>query len=122
MKTKVRITFFGEPQFFVNEEKRSVACRLTGYIQGLDEDCFPDFVTRTGVAKCHPDDEFDVEIGKKIAHAKAENQVYKAASKICRAKMLDILQLSDDINVFLAKSHDCRNHNIKYIERLTEKK
>src|SRR5699024_12247473 len=50
-------------EFVVNAEKRTVVCLL----KGIDR---PD-MTSKGIAKCHPNEVFNADIGKAIALARA---------------------------------------------------
>lgn len=54
--------------------------------------CYPDIkcwgsVTAKGVAKCAPEDEFDFEVGSRLAFKKAKNKLCKI-----RLKIYDIIQ------------------------------
>src|SRR5699024_10490187 len=52
-----------DAEFIVNEEKRTVFCLLRWQFGGR--------ITSKGIAKCHPDDVFNADIGKAIALARA---------------------------------------------------
>ena len=78
-----------EPMFFVNEKKRTVTCKLNGFLSGpcsynewmMAGINFPDKeYSITATAYCHENDVFDVERGKRIALSKAENGLYNKAS------------------------------------------
>lgn len=70
-------------------------------------------------AKCHPDDPYSLEKGKKIALAKAESKAYSLLAKELEKKynyLLDFIEtmkpLKDD---FLEKTEKCVKHNEGYI-------
>ena len=125
-KTLVKISYDGEPKFYVNELKRTVTCKLSGNLNGPCEDEMwgdVDFpykrISVAATARCHKDDEFDIERGKRIALSKAENELYSNASievsKFC--EKLDFMRkVCDD---FFIKSVRCQAHNIDYIDSLT---
>lgn len=118
---KVKVKFFGEPEFYVNEEKKTVACRLKGmlYLASNEYGMFDGYFDKTAVAKCHPDDVFDIALGMRIAHAKAENMAYKCAAKQCSYYMMN---LSDNMNAmddFIEKANNCMSHNVDYIKRIS---
>ena len=85
--SKVKISFYDEPEFYVNEEKGVVTCKIRGIMQlpflyvydGLIDANQEQVIEGIGVAKCSGNDKFDVNRGKRIALAKAENKAYKAA-------------------------------------------
>lgn len=79
--------------YYVNEDKRAVTCviypdayRLKDFVRRKGEDVFWLGDTRfpaqpskyVGVAKCHPNDEFNVETGKKLAFMRARDKCDKA--------------------------------------------
>lgn len=89
---------FKDPDFFVNKDKRTVTCKLRGFIQipkgtyHVWEDTF--YAISTATAKCSPEDEFDIERGKRISLAKAENKIFKKAES-------SLLRLADDVKFTL---------------------
>lgn len=115
---KVKVSFFGEPEFYVNEKKRTVACRLSGCLCGIGFTNIGICFDKTAVARCSPTDMFDVELGKRIAHAKAENMAYKFAINACKERLAETANLSKNIEKFIGKGLSCRSHNVDYIERL----
>lgn len=75
-------------KFFVNEENRTVVCKINGtktlaeqfingntnlctYLMDIDLDMPPSF---TGKAVCSSDDEWDIDLGKQIAFARAKHK------------------------------------------------
>lgn len=84
---------FDKTQFYVNEEKRTVVCKLSGVLTGFtgefenelagtaaatkvafaDEFAIMEF---TAKAKCCPNDSFDEKVGKQIAESRAKMKVY----------------------------------------------
>lgn len=52
-------------EYFVNEEKRTVVAKITDVVIG------DAYVTVTGKSKCHPEDEWDVKKGTKLARIRA---------------------------------------------------
>lgn len=84
---------FDRTQFYVNEEKRTVVCKLTGILTGFTGDfenelagsakntkvAFADefaVMEFTAKAKCCPNDTFDEKTGKQIAESRAKMKVY----------------------------------------------
>lgn len=135
---KIKLSF-AEPEFYVNVEKRTVTCVLRyrmrstsddgynklwsalGYMSDhvLDEDTnalrYGFMATETAVAR--PEDEFDVEKGKKIARAKAETSAYKYTAKALYRVMGEALKvLTDSSAEFIAKASTVCKHNKEYIE------
>lgn len=56
--------------------------------------------TVRGVAKCHPEDMFDLEVGKKIAAARCAKKVAKK-----RLKRADEMYKNAEMDYFLAADH-----------------
>jgi hypothetical protein len=104
-----------------------VTCELLYYIDAPNEyhQIFGSIVGKTvGVAKCHPDDTFSEETGRKIALAKAEAKAYLQAKREMEkrwAKVVDTLNgLEDMFSDFTEKAVRAAEHNKEYIERITQ--
>ena len=72
------------------------------------------FAGRTvrGIAKCHPNDPFDVEYGKKLAAARCNAKIAEKRWKRARDKynalfdcMNELVELMSDARDYLANSH-----------------
>lgn len=118
-----------EPEFFVNEFEKTVVCKLGGIMClpiGLNEiwlwgktGFYPNHSV-IAVAKCSPEDTFDVDKGKRIALAKAEIKIYKYFDKgICKLvndytkKLKPILGEFDFFNEQFIKGNE------RYIDRVS---
>ena len=81
-------------------------------------------ITADSTAKCHPEDEFDLELGYKIAEAKAEAKAYKQVANAINMKWDDIMDVLERIYPmkinFSSKANRCIKHNKKYIKYLTK--
>lgn len=129
---------FGEPKFYVNEEKKVVTCvigyrlnysdsKLCGLMAKMGEMKFKSFIDNPlndywwqidAQAKLDPLDEFDVEIGKKVARAKAESKAYDYVSRcLCSAWDSVTEELCDMINNFCDKAGGVIEHNNRYIDQ-----
>lgn len=104
-----------------------VTCELLYYIEAPNEyhQIFGFVVGKTlGVAKCHPDDTFSEETGRKIALAKAEAKAYLQAKREMEkrwANVIDTLNaLEDMFSDFTEKAVRAAEHNKEYIERITQ--
>lgn len=125
-RNNFKIRFRPNPQYFINEKKGIVTCKMHGLLQTPVEAnlwanpkvCSTD-VDGVGVAKCHADDAFDINVGKKIARARAENECYLAAKRYLIKERSKILSLLHEANLFIDKSYRCCAHNDDYIDSLT---
>lgn len=125
-----KLSFFKEDtEFYVNEKKKTVACTIVGLLNTPCEFHFRDDVpfvieserfTATGVAKCSDDDVFDVERGKRIALAKAENKVYRKASCYLFRLQKHLCFLGSGIDKFLSKSFNQCSHNDEFIQIISD--
>lgn len=123
-RNSIKISFYREPEFYVNEKKRTVTCKLVGLLNGPYENSgsviFPSELIRvSSTARCHKDDTFDVEKGKRIALSKAENEMYCQASLLVSQFVEKLDFLRNACNDFAVKSIRCQAHNIDYIDSLT---
>lgn len=119
-----------ETKFYINEEKRTVACKMSGYVNFPyhNDGCNPFYTfnhivdTVVATAKCHPDDDFDIEKGKRIARARAESKLY---SKICKGGMRETMRYVFEFEAahrdFLDKAAGVIVNNGNYIDKILGK-
>lgn len=131
-RDNVKLSYNGEPKYYINEKMRTVTCTLKAILGGptqlfkgwIIEDGvnFPSKeLTATATAYCHEDDTFDIERGKRIALSRAENELYaKALLQVSEvAERLDFMRKA--CNSFVKKSIKCQSHNLDYIDSLSVK-
>ena len=77
-----------------------------------------------GVAVCNPEDEFDPELGKKLARAIAESNAYRNASRRLRKKLVYFSAVFDQyvsqVVDFKIKADDVIVHNREYQDNLVK--
>lgn len=93
-------------QFYVNEKKGEVIA-VTHYAGR----------TIKATAKCHPDDVFDLEMGKKVAVAKAEIKVAKAKRRNAVVSYLDAAVVADAAH---AHFNDMKQYYMDAIDQLDD--
>lgn len=75
-----------------------------------------------GVAVCHPEDKFDVEVGKKMARAIAESNAYHNAATMIGKRLYRLNKIVDQMNDvvidFIAKATEIKLHNKEYQDSL----
>ena len=76
------------------------------------------FITGRAIAQCHKVDTFDVERGKRIALAKAENDAYRQAAEYLNEYVAEMSLMSKQIVNFLDKKDAHKKHNLDYIESI----
>jgi hypothetical protein len=113
-------------QFFVNEKKNIVMCVIEGELQSPYSWTSPVSIgypnlKGKGVATCDSNDVFDVERGKRIALAVAENDVYSQAKTYLSNVLKELQFFTKKISDFKEKSDRCREHNKDYITSIHDK-
>lgn len=121
---------FPEIKYIVNEEKRTVVAVAIGCERdALDEILKSDYTAKVllainfgdmnnvpiidkelilpdkfiGVAHCHPEDEFDFEVGKKIATRKLHKSYNKAKRNVVKNFANRVNRLSENLDITLNK-------------------
>ena len=125
-RTNFKLTFEkSHTCFYVNEKKKTVACKMCGIMKPPHSDDYytpidllHEEIEGVGVAKCCAEDTFDVERGKRIAMARAENNAYKNALK----RLMEInehllLHIKAIVNFEKKAINQCV-HNVDYIESI----
>lgn len=112
---------FGKPEFYANEKKQTVTCKLrfkveAPYIIRILTKC--DLVRSvTATATLKNNDTFDMNVGKKISLAKAENMAYSIANNLITDAYKNILNATKAISDFRYKVTRVKEHNIEYMKK-----
>lgn len=125
-RTNFKLTFEkSHTCFYVNEKKKTVVCKMCGIMTPPHSDDYKapinlpyEEVEGVGVAKCCAEDMFDVERGKRIAMARAENNAYKNALKHLEEIYEHLLLHIKAIVNFEKKTIGQCTHNVDYIESI----
>lgn len=109
--------------YYVNEKKKTVGCRIWFSVNGPDcvltaLDWFSDKFNWDITAEAHlnPVDNFDVEIGKKVARAKAESMAYTYVSKIFEDITFKMYKAVNSFMKFGEKANGVIEHNERYLK------
>ena len=134
-------------RYFINEKKRTVTvkadvsvCVPVFILKTIapeqlpvgfsSEEMYPfelfghDIIQMAATARCSPEDEFDVEKGKKIALARLEANAYErfVGSLVnWNARLKEFfISVNDMVGQFTVKGTMAAHHDLKYIDRITE--
>lgn len=110
--------------YYLNKKANVVGCRLSFNIKGpdnvisiiealLDYDCYE----VTAEAHLNPADNFDFEIGKKVARAKAETMAYNRVSRLLTRIAIKMTNAIDSFTTFVDKADAVITHNNKYLSK-----
>lgn len=128
MSNSFKIRFVFEPQFFVNEDNKTVTCKLDAVLDNcvmniLSDDAlmaFDNHLSATAIAKCSPNDAFDIDRGKRIAMARAENQIYRQAHSRMQRWVKIFTRLATKSAQSGNKFMDYSYHNDEYIQTISD--
>lgn len=127
-RNEIKISF-KKPKFHIDKANKVVVCVLEGtpqYPTSLDYTFTTitdlryeniDTIKVKAVAKLAPNDNFDENIGMKIALAKAENKAYEQVCINLKEYMKSINTLIEQCKDFFYKSANVIEHNVKYLEQ-----
>lgn len=109
MKSKLKMVSYS---YNVNEAKKTVTAVVkTKSCAG----CYGKYHTTVGVAKCDDKDEFDVEIGKRIAKAKAEKEAYVQHKNYLYNHLKMLKYITDDLSKSYERTQYYIQHQKEYI-------
>ena len=129
-------------RFFVNEEKRTVACSIENtrnmfrnYIEDeLKMDSFIDYASTrtlqtlrmpprfTGTAHCSPEDTWDVETGKLIAFKRAKEKLYGSFFRHANTFMNEVDKILDRGEAQLNRMGEKVSRNLDHLDKVIEDK
>lgn len=127
-RNEIKISF-KEPKFHIDKANKVVVCILEGtprYPKVIDYTFTTitnlryenvDEIKVKAIAKLSPDDNFDENVGMKVALAKAENKAYEQVCVNLKEYMRSINTVIEQCKDFFYKSTNVIEHNNKYLEK-----
>lgn len=134
LASRIKLSFDGDPQFFINKENKTIACKIRSHINlpselhllsnyaffkhdGGDR---PYVFTTVGVAKLHEGDEWNEELGKRIAEAKAKRQAYAAGFNYANSILLDAIKDLRSVVELRNNMKSLREHEVEHFNELLD--
>jgi hypothetical protein len=129
-RSNIKVSFTGEPFFTINESEKTITCTLKANLvtpvpvqddvpANSEAFIYGAAFSVVAKAKCSKNDVFDIERGKRIAMAKAENKIYAAAEFYLRKMRKSFAMMVTAIDDFNKKAVRCAAHNLDYIDTLS---
>lgn len=127
-RNEIKISF-KEPKYHIDKANKVVVCILEGeakYPKAIDYSfttitnlTFKDVedIKVKAIAKLSPGDEFDENVGMKVALAKAENKAYEQVCINLKEYMRNINTIIEQCKDFFFKSANVIEHNNVYINQ-----
>lgn len=113
---------FETPHFYTKDDK--VFCKLGFSIKGSDDviQIIENFADAdccevTAYAKLHPEDNFDINAGMKVARARAESMAYRQFERMLCRITCRLMGVIDQFVDFNEKTHNVIESNNKYIAK-----
>lgn len=121
---------FDEINFNVYEKKKTVACVMTGHLDirsSQDQVCvectewidLEKELRVVGVAKCHSDDTFDPEVGKRIAESRAKRMLYSEGKTKLKKLAKNVKIFLSEIEKGISNLETYKNAESSHIKRLS---
>ena len=119
---------FKEPRYIIDETNKVVIC-LLDYTADVPWMCdyavypsmeFPNplcVLTSKSVVRAKDNDTFDVNVGKKVSLAKAENKAYSYVYEYYKRGIKSMTIALNALNNFKKKVNRVKNHNIEYMKK-----
>ena len=127
MRNNIKIRF-EKPIYNVDEKNGVVVCTLRYKVEAPPTVVFASAGTIHGsplhmkqcvktVARVKSNDSFDVNVGKKVSLAKAENLAYSHVNEWAKTAFKKLCRASNAIVEFSRKTEKTRKHNAEYIKK-----
>ena len=121
----VKVIFTGKKTSH-KEGSKNVVCTIDGMIKFDIPFYWENMLTKrayftvVGVAVCSDDDKFDLEKGKMIAQAKAENKAYKVAGKMLAELKRQLNNFAQALDNPISSLEEYKSHNDKFIDKVID--
>jgi hypothetical protein len=127
MRNNIKIKF-EKPAYAVDEKNKVVVCTLRYKVDAPSTVIFASESTIYGspwhmgqtvkaIARAKDNDAFDVNVGKKVSLAKAENLAYSHVNEWAKTAFKSLCGASDAIVEFSRKTKKVREHNVEYMKK-----
>lgn len=127
MRNNIKIQF-DKPIYAVDEKNGVVVCTLRYKVNAPSTVVFASDVTINGsprhmtqsvktIARAKDNDTFDVNVGKKVSLAKAENLAYSYVNEWAKTAKNELINAVSAIIDFSNKTKKVRDHNIAYMRK-----
>ena len=127
MRNNIKIKF-QPPKYIIDEKNGVVICHLKFFAESPNLVNFaskssyhtsPYYAEQTSkaVVFAKNNDKFDVNIGKKVSLAKAENRAYSHVRNWAKTAQKELAMALDAIEDFEFKVERVKNHNIEYMRK-----
>ena len=127
MRNNIKIKF-QPPKYIIDEKNGVVICHLKFFAESPDCINFaskcayhtsPTCIEQTSkaVVFAKNNDKFDINIGKKVSLAKAENQAYSYVRNWAKTAQKELAMALDAIEDFEFKVERVKKHNIEYMRK-----
>jgi hypothetical protein len=127
MRNNIKIKF-EKPTYAVDEKNKVVVCTLRYKVDAPSTVIFASESTIYGspwhmgqtvkaIARAKDNDTFDVNVGKKVSLAKAENLAYSYVNEWTKSAKNELINAVSAIIDFSNKTKKVRDHNIVYMRR-----
>lgn len=127
MRNNIKISF-EKPIYAIDEKNGVVVCTLRYKAEAPNTIIFVSRGTIHGspwymnqsvkaIARVKDNDTFDVNVGKKISLAKAENLAYSYVNEWAKSAFKALCSASDAIVEFSRKTKKVREHNVEYMKK-----
>lgn len=127
MRNDIKISF-EKPIYAVDEKNGVVVCTLRYKAEAPNIVIFASRGTIHGspwymnqsvkaIARAKDNDTFDVNVGKKVSLAKAENLAYSYVNEWAKSAFKSLCGASNAVVEFTRKANKVRAHNVEYIKK-----
>ena len=132
--SRIKLSFDGDPQFFINTKNETIACKIRSHINlpselhllsnyaffkhdGGDR---PYAFTTVGVVKLHEGEEWNEELGKRLAEGKAKRQAYAAGFNYANSILLDAIKDLRSVVELRNNMKSLREHEVEHFNELLD--
>ena len=132
--SRIKLSFDGDPQFFINTKNKTIACKIRSHINlpselhllsnyaffkhdGGDR---PYAFTTVGVVKLHEEEEWNEELGKRLAEGKAKRQAYAAGFNYANSILLDAIKDLRSVVELRNCMKSLREHEVEHFNELLD--
>ena len=100
----MKITF-SDPEYYIQQKNQVVVCKISGGIPQLQDTAAGTgvIIDGVGISRCHTKDNFNLEVGKRLAERRAKVFIYNKVLEYSKNVLSDLNTYKTELETFCCK-------------------
>lgn len=113
----MKITF-SDPEYYIQQKNQVVVCKISGGIPQLQDTAGGTgvIIDGVGISRCHTKDNFNLEVGKRLAERRAKVFIYNKVLEYSKNVLSDLNTYKTELETFVDNIKGYKKASKTYVE------